>query len=236
MRLGGAMKKDLPLQILGSEDMHVVIGTKAVVEPQGVGERFASKFIGWSAKKYLILHLPSHLALLDHIYDEKKLIVRYISCDGKVCGFETKVQGLVFTPQRVLFVDFPEKIVAHGIRSGNRLNVFLGGEISCNDRKFHCYILNLSSAGCKFAIESANDTMNNPKDGDTIHLQFILPGLTPLEYSMECSIVRISEHKKRGFNQYGVRFTNQNDSKLNAINDYIAHSGKYMETSCSLDI
>ncbi len=230
------MEKDLPLQILDSEDMHVVIGTKAVVEPQGVGERFASKFIGWSAKKYLILQLPSHLALLDHIYDEKKLIVRYISCDGKVCGFETKVQGLVFTPQRVLFVDYPEKIVAHGIRSGNRLNVFLGGEISYNDKTSHCYILNLSSTGCKFAIERADDTIAKPKEGDTIHLHFILPGLTPSEYSMDCSVARISEHKKRGFNQYGVRFANQDDSALNAIHDYIAHSGKYMETSCSLDI
>ncbi|QLA17597.1 flagellar brake domain-containing protein [Desulfolutivibrio sulfoxidireducens] len=229
------MKEDLPLQILDSEDMHVVIGSKAIVEPQGVGERFVSKFIGWSAKKYLILHLPSHLALLEHLYNEKKLIIRYISCDGKVCGFETKVQGLIFTPQKVLFVDFPEKIVAHGIRSRKRMNVFLGGEISFNNIKYHCYILNLSSTGCKLVIEIDNHDIVTPKNGDTLYLKFILPGVSPSDYFIECYIVRIFENKKRGFNQYGVKFANSKESTLTSINDYIAHSEKYMEESCSLD-
>jgi len=229
------MPTEISVQIVRNEEMNIGVGTKAVVEPQGVGERFASRFVGWTPQKYMILSLPTVVTVRDHIYDGKKLVIRYMSCDGLVCGFETEVQGAVFTPQRIVFVDYPAKLAVHSIRKGKRVSVFFGGELTYADITCKCYVLNISVDGCQIAMETPNVRAPMPNIGDDLAVHFVLPGLEPATYSIPGSLARVSDQKNAAYRHFGVKFATLSETDSKKLEAYVADAEKYMSHTCSID-
>jgi len=229
------MPAEISVQIVRNEDMNIGVGTKAVVEPQGVGERFASRFVGWTTNKYLILHLPSLASLRDHLYDGKKLVIRYMTCDGLVCGFETEVQGTVFTPQRILLVNYPEEIAVHNIRKAKRVSVFIGSELSREKEVCKCYMLNISLEGCQIALDASPNNAALAAIGSEMVVHFVLPGLEPAKYSIPGTLVRVSHQKDGAYTHFGIKFAALSETDSKALEAYVADAEKYMSHTCSID-
>lgn len=229
------MPSELFVRIVRSEEMSIAVGSKAVVEPQGVGERFASRFVGWSPHKYMVLSLPTVVTVRDHIYDGKKLVIRYMSCDGLVCGFETVVQGAVFTPQRIVLVDYPSKIAVHNIRKGKRVSVFIGGELTFADKSCKCYILDISLDGCQIALDTSHACASLLNIGDGVVVQFVLPGLEPVKYSLSGTLTRALDQKNEACRHFGLKFAAMPDSESKTLESYITDAERFMTSSCSLE-
>lgn len=229
------MPDSFSIQMADSSQAQIAVGMKILIEPTGVGERFASRFVGWFPNRYMILHLPAQGPVRDHLYDGKKLVVRYVSCDGQACGFETLVQGLVFTPQRLLFVDYPKRIAVHSFRKGTRLNVFLGGELTAGDAVITCYVLNLSQSGCQIELPASGEKPPELEAGTSVHLGFLLPGLEPRPYRLSGVIVRSSSPPDATCLLCSLRFQDVPEADAQALEAYIAEAHRHLGSVCTSD-
>jgi c-di-GMP-binding flagellar brake protein YcgR len=227
------MPDTFAIRMSDSAEAHLVVGMKILIEPVGVGDRFASRLIGWSMDKYLLLHLPAKGAARDHVYDGKKLVVRYISCDGLVCGFETVVQGAVYSPQRLLFVDYPRRIAVHSIRSGPRIGVFLGGEISVGQAVAPCHVLNISLSGCQAEVCVNEPAALALATDALVTVGFRLPDLDANPYRLQGTIARLSDQPGGQFRLCGVRFTDVPDAERQGLERYIAQAQQHLGAACT---
>jgi len=228
------MPDTFAIRMSDSAEAHLAVGMKILIEPVGVGDRFASRLIGWSMDKYLLLHLPAKGTARDHVYDGKKLVVRYISCDGLVCGFETVVQGAVYSPQRLLFVDYPRRIAVHSIRSGPRIGVFLGGEITVGQTVAPCHVLNISLSGCQAEVCVSEPAAQALAADALVTVGFRLPDLDASPYRLQGTIARLSDQPGGQFRLCGVRFTDVPDAERQGLERYIAQAQQHLGAACTL--
>jgi c-di-GMP-binding flagellar brake protein YcgR len=226
------MPETFSVQMTDSAAAPLAVGMKALVEPSGVGERFASRFVGWFPKRYMLLHLPAQGPVREHLYDGKKLVVRYISCDGQVCGFETEVQGLVFTPQRLLVVHYPRRIAVHSIRQGRRVGVFLGGGIEADDAAHACYILDVSLTGCQAEVRASEHPVPDLAAGKNVVVTFLLPGLTPRQFRLPGVVARVSDQPDGRHRLCGIRFADVPDQDRQDLESYLDEAQRHLGAAC----
>jgi len=93
----------------------VVIGTKMLVEPAGMGDRFKSEFVGMVRGGFIIVRVPRIPGINEFLYVEKKVTVRYVH-GGNVYGFESEVLMNQSGPFRLLFLRYPDTVEILNLR------------------------------------------------------------------------------------------------------------------------
>jgi c-di-GMP-binding flagellar brake protein YcgR len=141
------------------EELETAVGAAALIEPQGVGKRFRTVFVGWEADAFVVLKLPTKLDEREHLYVGKPTIVRYLRCDGRICGFESKVQAAIYQPHPLLFLDHPKELEVLSLRRQERVDCFLPCELEHGERVIKGWIVNLSAGGCRFAPGDKDDAL-----------------------------------------------------------------------------
>ncbi len=138
----------------------ITMGGRAIVEPEGVGKRFKSTFVGIEEDKYVILRAPS---VRDHLHLEKPVTVRYLH-KGQVRGFRSQIVGVITFPYPLIFLSYPSTLELLDLRRHERIDSFMPATVYYEGAEAKCLLLNISLSGCRLLM-AFNDMDNMPELG-----------------------------------------------------------------------
>ena len=210
--------------------LNVVVGSTALVEPQGVGERFKTTFVGWDTGRFIILRLPSRLELREHLYTGKLVIVRYLSCSGDVCGFQSAIHGINYKPQHLLFLDYPAKLETFHLRKESRVDCFLPATLTLQDGSTQqASIVNISKGGCRIGLGSALGE-HGFTVGQEIVCEFVMLGQDYAAKRFVALVRSISDENAKTF--IGVEFKEVDAALRDDIEKYVQSVSDYLAVGC----
>ncbi|MBG0775279.1 MAG: flagellar brake protein [Desulfovibrionaceae bacterium] len=204
----------------------IEVGARAIVEPQGVGDRFLSRFLGWDAERFVAMRPPADLELRDHLQPGKPLIVRYLQHGGQVVGFESRVQGIVHKPQKILFIDYPDTAQAVSLRHRNRVSSFLPSTLVADGREVPGSVVNISSGGCRFVVKPGSEAdAHGLAEGAEA---FLLSRLFALEADLQvnCRIMAVRRAADRVV--LGLRFLDLEPEVETLLERYVDEVSTYL--------
>lgn len=211
--------------------LDVQIGDVAMVEPQGVGERFKTCFVGWDAGRFAIMRLPTRLDLRDFLYAGKVVIVRYLSCSGEVSGFESEVQGVCHKPQQLFFVDYPAKVEVFSLRKESRVDTFLPATLVVSDQiSLKGNILNISKGGARIGLDRGDYGQTPFTIGQQFVCQFQMLDQDTSLNSFIGVVRTITEEANKFY--LGVQFKEISDAVREKIETYVQSVSEYMGAHC----
>jgi len=168
---------------LGTEKhVSLEIGDLLQVEIKGIPSRYQTTFIGMELNEYLIIKEPIFPQKLrvsgfkHKLFPGNEITVRYIY-KGSVFGFQTKLIEALFTPKRLLLVEYPQAIEKHDLRSTKRIDCYLPAITKIKDIETQGIILDINENGCRCLIK-ATENMKLPvvQNDDQITLRCHFPG------------------------------------------------------------
>jgi c-di-GMP-binding flagellar brake protein YcgR len=153
----GRPKKILPQHIRRKDGdaLDLAPGERCIVEPEGLGKRFKSLFVGMERNQYLILRITREAQAMgtrEYLHMSKPVTVRYLH-RGQVCGFSSRVLSAIYNPVPLLFLHYPAQIEVLDVRSEDRMEHFLPCRAIYGGQERHGVILNLSRGGCRLLVE-----------------------------------------------------------------------------------
>ncbi len=212
----------------------VNVGDMALVEPQGVGERFKSIFLGWDSGRCVILRLPAKLELRDHLYSGKPVIVRFLNCAGEVCGFESLIQGITYKPQQLLLLDYPEYVEVFSLRKENRVDCFLPATLLLDEHALDAHILNISTGGCRLGLQQ-DTARNHPFTPDqNLRCEFQMLGFAENPHTFSGVVRTVSMAKDKCF--LGLEFLDMPEQVQQHIHQYVMNVSEYLGDVCVSDL
>lgn len=168
---------------LGTEKrVSIELGGQLQVEIKGIPARHQTTFIGMELNEYLIIKEPNfphklRISGIKHkLFPGNKITVRYVY-KGSVFGFQTKLIEALYTPKRLLFIEYPKAIEKHDLRSTKRIDCYLPAITTIKDIETQGIILDINAKGCRCLIKAAKD-MKLPvlQNDDQIALRCHFPG------------------------------------------------------------
>jgi hypothetical protein len=185
------------------------IGTKLVLELEGIEQRFGSFLVGYSVDKFFLITTPSS----EHIFSVRPVLfigrtinVRYLE-EGKVIGFQSRLMKSIEEPEKLLFLSYPKVIEDHELRKDKRLPCALPAELTTQGLVCHSVVVDINHTGLRFQLKNTEETSLWYKTnhvGQECTLSFSLPGdSVPQEISGE---IRNYMHSDR-YSILGVKYT-----------------------------
>ena len=140
----------------------IELGTKLQVRLDGVDINFKCSLIGMEPHKYLIINAPVNMLSFARykLRRGSKVVVRYLY-RGSAFGFKSELLEDIYAPLKLLFVEYPEIIEEHNLRSDQRIECVLPIKIKINGEEKQGVILDLNREGCCCQIqknEQGNET------------------------------------------------------------------------------
>ncbi len=208
--------------------MPVSFATRMMVEPVGLAEGFRTTLSGMERGRFLMLQLPRVPGLSDHLYPDREVKVRYIH-EGQVYGFKSRVQNYYVTPHRLLFLAFPKTIERLNLRHTQRVDCFIPAELELPGSvvpPFKAMMLNLSTSGCRLALDATNQRLPGFEVGSSLRLAFKVVG-TDLDLDLECQVQSVDADGARMF--LGLSFTGLEEAGLVAVQSYVDSVSSFLE-------
>jgi hypothetical protein len=136
----------------------IEIGTRLQIRIDGVDINYTSTLIGMETGKYLIIDAPVNmLTLARHkLFQGSKILVRYLH-KGSVFGFKSELIEDIYTPLKLLFLEYPEIIEVHNLRSGQRIDCVLPVRIKINDEERNGIISDINKEGCRCVTKKTEE-------------------------------------------------------------------------------
>ena len=206
--------------------LSVSIGTKMLLEPVGVSDRFKTDFVGMERGRYLIVRLPRIPGVREQLYDEKPVKVRYIH-EGNVYGFESLVVSILATPFRLLFLTYPKNIETLNLRQCPRVDCYLPVAVGLSDNRYDGLVLNLSCGGCQVVVET-KDKVALPKIAvdEDITLEFKMFA-SDKNMNLAGKVKNINVNEPRMY--LGVKYNELSEDIKNELENYISSVTNYLE-------
>ena len=232
------MKQKEPKRVsLGIESEHyldVAIGTRLLIDFEGLSGKLKSVLLGVDPGRYLIMRIPITAGILRILYDNSRVVVRF-ECFGTIYGFRSHVLAyLIKGPIQVLFVSYPKFVELLEMRESQRINCFLpskikiakglvdsdlaDGEIS-DFKEFQGIIQDISWGGCRYSTDvSFTDKIPKILIGYNVTLNFKLPGESGTQTISGCvrNVYKDSERI-----DLGIEFDRSDTETLEKIKSYI---------------
>ncbi len=205
---------------LQAGNLEVKVGLSVILEPEGVGVRFKTHLVGWDKDRYVMLHLPLKVEMREQLYVGKRVIVRYIDDEGQICGFESAIQGAIFTPQRFLVLDYPQTVEIFCLRKDTRVDCFIPATLTRQDTSLVANIINISSSGCRLALASAAEQSADPfVEGERLLCIFSIQAPEEQRYQLHCTLKKIQIEEDKIF--LGVEFHDATPDVRQRIEDFV---------------
>jgi c-di-GMP-binding flagellar brake protein YcgR len=150
-------------------------GTRILIQPEGLKENLATTFIGLDKPRYLIVKAPPSRGLMENIYPEKAVTVRFAS-QGTVFGFRSMVLSTLNKPGKLIFLVYPAKVETVNLRRNERVDTHIPASFAFEELSLEALIVNLSLGGCKLLIKGNEATVPNLAKDAQAQLAFGLPG------------------------------------------------------------
>lgn len=145
-------------------ELPIKMGTELLVEFQDFTLRTKSELVGMKQGQYLIIGmLHDMVGIRPDELKQSPLIIRYLY-RGSIYGFKTRALNLLSSPDRLIFLSYPEKIEECRVRSNARFECILPAVTSLDGCEADTVIVDISIDGCRCVIQSAGI-----KDVDAFH-------------------------------------------------------------------
>ena len=203
-----------------SEKIPISIGTPVQIEIEGIENRFNSVFIGSSQNDFLIFKTPAsgHIfSIRTNTFAGQKMVIRFLA-SGTVYGFQAHLIEAVTSPEKLMFVSYPDTMASHNLRILKRVECFLPAKVALNQKEYPGIVIDLSEMGCRL---SANSGGADPLPADIIGditMRLLLPGL-----EQELNITGTPRNIERSGKiiTVGMKFQDADDETKGKIRDYI---------------
>lgn len=202
-----------------------MVGTRLIVEPEGLGERFNTTVAGWDRGKYFLLNIPVGAGGRAVLKTGTTVIVRYLDPDGMICGFTAAVLGLVNAPVRLAILDYPRRIVSVSLRKADRMHTFLPATVALEGVRFPGYIVNLSAAGCRFVPAASHGLPTAYRDNMDAQVDFSLFDHEERALSSPGLVRRITHDNENVY--FGIEFKNAATEFQDTVTGYVETLKKY---------
>ena len=132
--------------------LNLDIGTKVKVEFEGGDMPVQALFVGMEINRYLILRLPGGAGLHEHLYEGKRLVVKYVS-SGRIFGFQSRILAYMYKKGLIVaFLNYPEKVETYELRAQQRIECLIPAKLNIENQLMVGYVLDISSTGCLFGV------------------------------------------------------------------------------------
>ena len=209
------------------EDFQFNTGRRVAVEPgtplqikiDGVDFALKSTLIGIEEDKYLIIKVPTNslYGSIKHKYFRgTKIVVRYLY-KGTVFGFQSELIEDLYTPLKLLFVEYPEIIENHNLRSMERVDCYLHTKVKIKEEEIEGIILDINKKGCCCVFKGT--VKSNFQIDEVITLRYQFPQIEDEQLTLG-KVKSIKKDKKQI--TLGILFHEIEPEVENIIDQYIS--------------
>ncbi|MCK9239508.1 flagellar brake protein [Desulfocurvus sp.] len=224
------MPRNLNVSKLEGDALGITMGTVVLIEPQGLGDRFKTEFLGMAKGQFIIMRLPRIPGVGDHLYTEKRVTVRYMF-QGNVYGFESEVLWTQSGPFRLLFLRYPSTVEVLNLRKCQRVDCYLpvrvgvGGDDQEQYAEYQGMMRNLSCGGCQVVLDAPDATLPSLAVDTPLNLDFLMIG-TNRPVRLAGRAKNITMHKNRMV--LGVMFDAVSDGVREGIESYVSSVADFL--------
>jgi hypothetical protein len=211
------------VQRIEGENMPAALGVPLLVEPEGMGQGFRTILTGLERGAFLLARLPRIQGIVDELYTGRAVRVRYIH-EGNALGFATKVAQAQVRPYRIFFLEYPEFVEVLNLRGERRVDCFIPARLRMGtDHDYEGMITNLSTGGCKLALDRSGEKVPGVEVGSILLICFDIPGQEPQEVEAEAKNVQADG--QRLF--LGCTFGRLEEKQRQAVSGYVESVSAY---------
>jgi len=198
------------------------LGTRLQLEfNSGAASRAVSSLVGMKKNEFLILELPDE-------YDQQSrpaylepgntIIIRYINSNGVVYGVKSQITKTIYTPVKLLIVDYPKVIENHKLRKVKRSSCLLHSYIDVDNLLLEGYVQNISVGGCRASVDVNKVEKDRFESGKGVSLSMQIPGVEGV-VSVEGAIRNVSVESKKYL--IGIQFEPLKSKVEDKINTFL---------------
>lgn len=210
----------------------IELGTSINFEVHGVDSRLKSSFVGMEPEKYVIIKIPNGPpGYQSKLVKGNRIIVRYLYT-GTVYGFQTQIITAIADPTRLLFLEYPNMIEEHSLRSSQRVDCYLPCKCVLEEsakaegdkpviHEIEGVVVDLSQVGCKvvFVSSKIEAGLLNGVDDTEMRIFIQLPGVS--EDVCLVGIVK-SLNSDKTSTSVGISFSSIESDVEEKINSYLS--------------
>ncbi len=225
------IKKNIIRPILKNEYFCLEIGIKLLIDSDAMAVSFRSALVGMEHGKYLLLKAPGQLSKMDHdTFQTEDLIIKSLY-KGTIYAFRSKLISIIYKPSNLIFIEYPQRIEHHELRSHKRFKCNFVAHTEINKKDRSAVIENISIGGCLCTVETClteNNLLQSLKKNDAIPFRCHFPGsLGEVSFKGEIR----NTQKKSNELVVGIKFiypenTNKIENKIKTYIQLIECSGE----------
>jgi len=208
------------VEIVPTGDLNHLCGLTVSIQLWKDQTKYYCKCRGISSQKFVILQTPAMIVQKHDLQADDPIILRYVF-HGNVWGFKTSIIKSFTNPFRLLFIDYPNQIERHGLRSCERADVVIQAQYSIMGKLLNAVIKDLSCSGCMLVLDSLTlEGRAFMDDGQVGTLSFTTDILKE-KLTVNCKIIRIRSDKDK--TELGLEFDTSDHETLDKIAQYVDH-------------
>ena len=194
------------------------IGTPLNIGFNDVSQSVSSILIGMEFGKYIVITPPEPLnAIRTKLFQGNKIVIRYLY-KGQVVAFPSAINDYITTPEHMVFVNYPKKLIQQNIRSAKRVDCLIPAVMNIEEREVKLVITDISQKGCGIMI-NLEDEENLPE------LSLNSPIILKSEYLLGNSDLDLAgmvrnARKKKGKLYVGIQFSDLHEKAKHHIDSY----------------
>lgn len=198
--------------------LNIELGSRMRFMIEGIAEPIKGVLIGLEPQEYLIVRLELPAELTDQPQHGTPLSVRYISL-GNEYGFSASIIHRISTPDRLVFITYPDVIQNIDVRKSSRVNCLIPATALLDQRQIKGTITDISRGGCRFVIRlPATLQARQIRLIDEMQLQFPLMGIDGIQ-TFTCHVRNTSIDRERI--AMGIEFIEADTDLTESIEGYI---------------
>lgn len=200
----------------------IPLGTRVVVDVEGIGERLESRLVGSDSKSFLLITTPesdSSEKIRDQYYLGRGIIGRFLA-SGRVLGFRSRVHQALSRPSRLLFLAYPTAIEKVELRSSRRFAALCSALLQEGSEKHRGILLDISRGGCCFRARIPDaSTLHDGENPPPITLHLSLPGASrPLSLQGQA---RDCKEMANQMVEIGISFAKMRPEEQKQLEEYL---------------
>lgn len=198
--------------------LNIELGSSMRFMIEGTDEPVKGVLVGLEPHEYLIVRLDLPVELTNQAQPGTSMAVRYISL-GNDYGFSSSVIHRISTPDRLVFITYPDVIQNIDVRKSSRVSCLIPATALLDNRQIKGTITDISRGGCRFIIRlPATLQARQIRLIDEMQLQFPLMGIDGIQ-TLACQVRNTSIDRERI--AMGIEFIEANTSLTESIDSYI---------------
>jgi c-di-GMP-binding flagellar brake protein YcgR len=162
--------------VLRGKILNISLGTQMQIQLGGMDGPFKSSLVGMVRENFLMIQLPMMTGILNKLNEGNRVTARYIY-SGSIYGFHSAILAFITKPSPLLFLTYPKIIEILDLRKCKRVDCFFPANAKIQEVEHKGLILDISTGGCKFSIDTSSDArIPHIEVGEIINLSFQLIG------------------------------------------------------------